>query len=106
MGKREKPKGIIGGVKINDGQFFPSFAKQSQWADFEKYFIDGPTFYQSPLHAQFQLDIVPLANDVAEVIANAPEWSADWLTPAWTDDVIARKQPPTPPLVPQPVLNP
>jgi hypothetical protein len=105
LGTIQNPKSLIGGVKINDGDFFPAYAKQCQWADFEKYFIDGPTFYQSPLHAQFQLDIVPLAKDVAQVIANAPAWSAEWLTAPWTVDVIARKQPPTPPLVPQPILN-
>jgi hypothetical protein len=106
LGTIDNPRGLIGGVKINDGIFFPPYAKKSQWADFEKYFIDGPTFYQTPLHAEFQRDIVPLANDVAEVIAGAPAWSADWLTDPWTNDVIARKPAPVAPLVPQPVLSP
>lgn len=100
----KNPDGLIVGVKVNDGDHFPPFAKERQYSCFEDYFVDGPGFTNHPTHVDFQRAIVPLSQDVARIVGLAPPWSSDWLTAAWTDDVISRLQTPSPPKVPQPLL--
>ena len=100
------PDGLIAGVKVNDGIHFPDYAKAIQYADFEKLFFDGPGFAKSELHVELQRQIAAVAEDVAKVIAKTPPWSADWLTPAWTDDVIAAMPAANRPKVTQPLLAP
>ena len=80
--------------------------KAIQCADLEALFFDGPGFARSELHIELQRQIALLAQDVAKVISKAPAWSADWLTPAWTDDVIAAMPPADRPKVSQPLLAP
>ncbi|MBI4659921.1 MAG: toll/interleukin-1 receptor domain-containing protein [Verrucomicrobia bacterium] len=75
-GTAQNPDGLMIGVKVNDGIHFPGFAQDSQYADFEGYFFDGPAFAQSPLHVEFQKAIVALANDVARIVNGAPKWSS------------------------------
>jgi hypothetical protein len=99
-----KPDGLIAGVKVNDGIHFPDFAKISQYVDFEALFFDGPGFAKSELYIELQKKIAALALDVARLISKVPSWSPDWLTPAWTDDVIARIGAPVRPRVLQPIL--
>jgi len=98
------PDGLIAGVKVNDGIHFPEYAKSIQYADFEELFFDGPGFAKSELYVDLQKQIARLAQDVAKVISKAPAWSADWLTPAWTDDVIAAMPSANRPKVPQPLM--
>ena len=43
-GRGQNSEGLLIGVKVNDGIHFPKFAKESQFADFEKYFFDGQGF--------------------------------------------------------------
>lgn len=104
-GTGQNPDGLVVGVKVNDGIHFPAFAQDSQYADFEHFFFDGPAFVQSPLHVDFQKAIVPLTIDVARVVNSAPIWSTDWETALWTDDVISRVRVPPAPIVKQPVLT-
>jgi hypothetical protein len=104
-GTPERPNGLIVGVKVNDGIHFPAYAKDTHRADFEPYFFDGPGFTLTALHVDFQRAIVPLTIDVARVIQNAPLWSAEWLMPKWTDDVMARVQMPGPSFVAQPLIT-
>ena len=99
------PDGLIAGVKVNDGIHFPPYAKDSQYADFEHLFFDGPGFAKTELYVEFQQKVAQLAVDVAKVIAKAPAWSPDWQTPAWTDDVIAGIVAPPRPKVQQPLLS-
>jgi hypothetical protein len=95
LGTILKPDGLIVGLKVNDGKHFPSYAKFTQRSDFQGYYVEGPGFFQTPLHAEMQIKIREFSEDVARIIELAPPWSPDWLTPAWTDDVIAAV--PTPP---------
>jgi hypothetical protein len=104
-GTAERPDGLIVGIRVNDGLHFPDFAKNTQHADFERFFFDGPAFLQSPLHIDFQKAIVPLANDIAKIVAAAPPWSSEWSTAAWLDDVIARVQVPRKPKAAQPTIS-
>jgi hypothetical protein len=98
------PDGLIAGVRVHDGNFFPEFAKDSQYADFEDMFYDGPGFAKSEKYVEFQQKVKDLATDIATLISKVPPWSADWITPAWTDDVIATSSAPPRPKVPQPLL--
>jgi TIR domain len=100
------PDGLIAGVKVNDGIHFPEFAAASQYADFEHLFYDGPGFAKSELYVDFQRDVAKLSLDVATLISKAPAWSPEWLTAAWTDDVIANLGRPVSPAVAQPLLAP
>jgi len=100
------PDGLIAGVKVNDGIHFPDFAKVSQYADFEHLFFDSPGFAKSELYLEFQQKVKELALDIASLISKTPAWSSDWLTPAWTDDVIATIAAPAQPKVSQPLLAP
>ena len=105
-GTVQNPDGLIIGVKVNDGDYFPKFARISQHGDFEPYYVDCPGFRETPLHVEFEKAVVPLANDVARIAASVPPWVAEWLTPAWTDEVIAKVQKPATPKVPQPLIQP
>lgn len=101
----KKKEGLIVGVRVNDGNWFPQYAKDSQRADFGPYYVDGPGFRQTPLFVDFQKAIVPLSEDVARVVNGAPVWSAEWATAAWTDDIIAGIQVPAAPIVAQPLIT-
>jgi hypothetical protein len=103
-GTNQKPDGLLVGVKVDDGQHFPAYAADSQYADFEPFFFDGPAFIQSPLHLDFQKAIRPLAADVARIVKGAPPWSAEWETGPWLDDVVKQVQLPMQPQVPQPLI--
>ncbi len=70
----------------------------------EQFFFDEHGFTQSPLYVDFQKGVAGLARDVARVVSNAPPWSEEWLTPAWTDDVVASVQVGRPPKASQPLL--
>ena len=85
-------EGLIVGVRVNDGIHFPQYARDSQSADLEQYFFDEHGFTQSPLYIEFQRKVAELATEVARVVNNTPPWSEEWLTPAWTDDVVAGVQ--------------
>lgn len=104
-GTTENPNGLIIGVRVNDGMHFPDYAKISQYGNFNGYYIDGPGFRKTELHAEFQQAIVPLAEDVARIIAKSPVWSPAWLTPPWMEDVIATVKIPEAPNVSQPLLS-
>ena len=98
------PDGLIAGVKVNDGIHFPDYVKVIQYADFEDLFFDGPGFAKSELYVDFQRKVGQLALDISTLISKVPEWSPEWLTPAWTDDVIATLAEPVRPRVAQPLL--
>src|SRR2546428_13893132 len=38
-GTKEKPDGLVVGIKVNDGTHFPSYAADTQYADFEPFFF-------------------------------------------------------------------
>lgn len=104
-GQDSDSEGLIAGIKVNDGIHFPEFAKDSHYADFERFFFDGPGFTKSERYVEFQEAIPPLCIDVARIIENAPPWSEQWGTAAWTDDVIADIEALPPPNVTQPLLG-
>jgi TIR domain len=105
IGQNDDSDGLIAGIKVNDGIHFPEFAKESQYADFERYFFDGPGFTKSERYVEFQEAIPPLCTDVARIIDNVPAWSEEWCTKAWIDDVIATLDAVPPADVPQPLLG-
>jgi len=98
-------EGLLVGVKVNDGIHFPPFAKNSQFADFEQYFFDGPGFARSELYINFQKAVATFSEGVAEVINKSPAWSAEWETAPWTDDVIKTVSVVSKPNVQQPTLG-
>ena len=104
LGTNERPDGLLVGVRVNDGLYFPEYARETHYADFEPFFVDGPGFFRSELHVDFQRAVPSFADAVARVVRLAPDWSADWLTPAWTDDIVAQVGKPPPPQVNQPIL--
>jgi hypothetical protein len=104
-GRGGNSQGLLVGVKVNDGIHFPTFAKDSQFADFERYFYDESGFASSELYVEFQRKVAEFAEGVARVIKKAPPWSAEWETPAWTDDVIEGVQALPKPKVQQPTLD-
>jgi hypothetical protein len=104
FGTNEQPDGLLVGVRVNDGVHFPDYARDTNYVDFEKYFVDGPGFSRSELHVDFQRAIVPFAQDVARIVQLAPEWSPEWLTPPWIDEIIAELGHPALPQMEQPVL--
>jgi TIR domain-containing protein len=104
-GTDANPDGLMIGLKVNDGIHFPDFAKESHRADFEPFFFDCPAFNQSLLHIDFQRAIRSLAADVARIVNTAPEWSADWTTDPWMNDVVSSIRKPLVPKVPQPLLS-
>jgi len=104
-GQGRNSEGLLVGVKVNDGNYFPTFAKDSQFDDFEEYFFDGQGFARSELYVDFQRKVAKFSEGVARVIGKAPQWSAEWETPAWTDDVIDRMAAPEKPKVQQPRLG-
>jgi hypothetical protein len=104
-GRGANSEGLLVGVKVNDGNYFPTFAKNSQFDDFEPYFFDGRGFARTELYVEFQRKVAKFAEGVARVIRKAPPWSAEWETPAWTDDVIEGVAAPAKPKVQQPRLG-
>jgi hypothetical protein len=105
FGTTQKPNGLIVGLKVNDGKHFPPYAKFTQRGDFQEYYYDCPGFFQTPLHVDFQRKTAEFAEDVALIIKDAPVWSVEWLTPAWTDDIIASIRMPKLPKVAPPLLT-
>ena len=103
-GTNQNPDGLVIGVKVNDGDSFPPYAADSQYADFEPFFFDGPAFLQSPLHLEFQKAIRPLAADVARVVKGVPPWSVEWETDPWLEDIVKKVQLPGKPQVAQPLI--
>src|SRR5436309_195576 len=57
------------------------------------------------MFVDFQRKVAKFSEGVARVIGKAPQWSAEWETPAWTDDVIDRMAAPEKPKVQQPRLG-
>jgi hypothetical protein len=106
LGTATTPDGLIIGVKVNDGRFFLPAAKVSHYGNFEHFYADCPGFKASPLHVDFELAIVPFANDVARIVEGAPPWSVDFLSKEWMEDVITAVKVPASPKVPQPLINP
>ena len=100
-----KPEGLIVGIKVRDGKFFPDHAKFTQRADFENYFCAEIGFKATPLYVEFQKAILPFAHDVAHVVNNAPPWDADWINPVWNDNVIASIKMPGRPVVSVPSIT-
>lgn len=105
FGTIQHPGGLIMGINVNDGQHFPAFAREVQYANFQDYFIVGLCFSAVPEYAKFQKAIQELAPQVAAVVESAPDWSPDWLTAPWLDDVVARVQSPPSPKAEQPILG-
>lgn len=105
FGKITNSDGLVVGIKVNDGDHFPQYARHIQYADFESYFVDGPGFTTTALHVEFQKAIVPLSTQIARIVSIAPVWCAEWLTPQWTDDIVATLPPASRLIVRQPVLN-
>jgi hypothetical protein len=103
-GRGQNSEGLLIGVKVNDGIHFPRFAKESQFADFEKYFFDGQGFARTELYVEFQREVAEFAKGVARVVEHAPPWSTEWETPEWTDDVIKNVGATAKPKVEQPTL--
>ncbi len=104
-GTSRKPDGLVIGVKVYDGIHFPDFAKDSQRADFEPYFFDGPAFNLCPLHIDFQRAIRPFAEDVARIVRGVPPWLPEWASGPWVDDIVAGIRTPARPKVSQPLLS-
>jgi hypothetical protein len=104
LGTTARPDGLLVGVRVNDGIYFPEYARDTHRADFEQFFVDGPGFSRSELHVDFQLAVPSFAEDVARVVRLAPDWSPEWLTPPWTDEIIAHLTPPPTPEANQPIL--
>jgi len=103
-GRGKNSEGLLIGVKVNDGIHFPKFAKESQFADFEKYFFDGQGFARTELYVEFQREVAEFAKGVGRVVERAPPWSTEWETPGWTDDVIKNVGSAAKPKVEQPTL--
>jgi hypothetical protein len=103
-GTTQRPDGLVVGIKVDDGDFFPTYATESQYADFEPFFFDGPAFLQSPLHMDFQKAVRALATEVARIVRVAPPWSAEWETDPWLEDIVRKVQLPTKPQVAQPLI--
>jgi hypothetical protein len=104
-GTNNNPDGLVIGVKVDDGDHFPPYASESQYADFETFFLDGPAFRQSPLFLDFQPAVRALANEVARIANNVPAWSPDWETDPWLENVIQQVRTPVRPPVTQPLIG-
>lgn len=104
FGTRENTEGLIVGVRVNDGDHFPPYAKESQSGDMRQFFYDGNGFTQSPLYVDFQKRVNEFATEVARVVNNAPAWSEEWATKEWLDDVFAGISAGAAPKASQPLL--
>ena len=90
----ENPGGLIVPISVHDGERFPDFAKNIQYAPWQKFARVGEGFKKTERYVELQDNISEWVNDVANAINNAPEWNPDWLNedlfetkiPQWLKD--------------------
>jgi hypothetical protein len=92
---RSTNKTVIVPVSIHDGDSFPEHARKLQLANLARYWIDRLD-HDHTLYSPFQQEVRTLAERVARVVANAPEF-AGWRA-ATSADVTGE------PLIGKPVL--
>ena len=90
------PAGLVSPLKIFDGEFFPDYTTSYQCEDYRNFFRVGEAFTKTPPYCDFQTSLQNWVVKVADVIRNAPAWSADWLTPAWLDEPYVKLPKPAP----------
>lgn len=73
------PKGLIQGVQVGDGVFFPAYAKQIQWFDCRDYFSASSAFEKSERCLDLEQSMKNWSVDVAQMIKATPRWKEDWI---------------------------
>ncbi|NNN36846.1 toll/interleukin-1 receptor domain-containing protein [Streptomyces sp. S3(2020)] len=74
----QAPK-LIYPIRFQDGAHFHPDARALQhYMDLSKYGHDGEQFRNTPDFVAFQKEMRTVAEDVAELLACAPDWQADW----------------------------
>lgn len=75
-------------IGLFDGAGYPSFVKEMIRLDCVDYNCIYQNYPQTEAHTKLIKLIDGLAKDVKNSIGAAPNWNAEWLTPAWIDEPI------------------
>jgi hypothetical protein len=94
LGGLEVPQGLIYPILYSDSDSFPDEARERSWFDFKGLDMPEPVFQESRLFERFHKLVVEMAEDIARLLKQIPEWQADW-------PII---DPPDPLLLPPPLL--
>ncbi|GAK52876.1 hypothetical protein U14_04133 [Candidatus Moduliflexus flocculans] len=82
----ENPNGLIFPVVVHDGEYFPDYAKRTQFFDCREYARVGSGFKKTKGYAKFQTEMIDWTTKVADGLHKAPEWIADMETDVWLNN--------------------
>lgn len=71
-------QGLVVPIVSADGQTFPLDARSTQWLDMSQWSFPCAEFRRTVEYVEFQRQMREFAAELAELIADAPDWSDDW----------------------------
>jgi hypothetical protein len=78
MATLEKPQGLIYPVIFCDSKNFPAYAHERRMRNLHRWSMHWPQFQDSLAYLDFHHEVALLAEELEEVIDQAPEWQPDW----------------------------
>lgn len=83
-----KPCGLIQPVRLFDGEKYPLFAQQIQSLDVTEFNLIGENYKKTEQYFGLLKLIKGWTCSVAEAITGCPDWSEEWLGPAWLEETL------------------
>jgi len=82
----QNPTGLLSAVILHDGDKFPKIVQDEiqcrKWHDYARV---GEGFEKTILFVQLQDELRSYADNIAEIVKRAPDFSNDWLSDNWLD---------------------
>jgi hypothetical protein len=95
----DRSQGLIHPILYSDSVNFPDEGREFSWWDFKELATPEPVFQESRDWLRFHHKVTDLAQHLAHLLQQVPEWQPDW-------PVIRRPEPPLLPPPPMPKFGP
>ncbi|OLF12323.1 hypothetical protein BLA60_10150 [Actinophytocola xinjiangensis] len=74
----EKPQTLLYPILFADSVNFPPESRELSWQDFKEHAHPHPSFQDTVEYLPFHKRVVAFAEDLAELLAQVPEWRPEW----------------------------
>ncbi|HEY4022836.1 MAG TPA: TIR domain-containing protein [Pseudonocardiaceae bacterium] len=78
MSSAENPESLIYPVIFSDSENFPGYARERRMRSFRGLNQPYPHFQASPAYLDFHRAMDRVAEDLVQIIEQAPDWCSDW----------------------------